>query len=77
MLPTGNLFHIDFGYIFGRDPKPMAPPIRFTREMAEAMGGVNSEDYRLFKTYCCQVCVVATLPREQNRLERKLVNVLH
>lgn len=57
MLPTGNLFHIDFGYIFGRDPKPMAPPIRFTREMAEAMGGVNSEDYRLFKTYCCQVMV--------------------
>ena len=55
MLPTGNLFHIDFGYIFGRDPKPMAPPIRFTREMADAMGGVNSEDYRLFKTYCCQV----------------------
>ena len=55
MLPTGNLFHIDFGYIFGRDPKPMAPPIRFTREMADAMGGVNSEDYKMFKTYCCQV----------------------
>ncbi|CAM9398350.1 unnamed protein product, partial [Hapterophycus canaliculatus] len=54
MLPTGNLFHIDFGYIFGRDAKPGATPIRFTREMAEAMGGVNSEDYRMFKTYCCQ-----------------------
>lgn len=55
MLPTGNLFHIDFGYIFGRDARPGATPIRLTREMAEAMGGVNSEDYRLFKTYCCQV----------------------
>lgn len=54
LMPAGNLFHIDFGYIFGRDPKPMAPPFRFTREMAEAMGGVNSEDYRMFKTYCCQ-----------------------
>ncbi|CAN0011221.1 unnamed protein product, partial [Sphacelaria rigidula] len=43
LLPAGNLFHIDFGYIFGREPKPMAPPFRFTREMADAMGGVNSE----------------------------------
>ena len=62
MLPTGNLFHIDFGYIFGRDAKPGATPIRFTREMAEAMGGVNSEDYRLFKTYCCQVLLPRLLP---------------
>jgi Phosphatidylinositol 3- and 4-kinase len=37
LLPAGNLFHIDFGYIFGRDPKPMAPPFRFTREMADGM----------------------------------------
>ncbi|CAN0551353.1 unnamed protein product, partial [Ectocarpus sp. 12 AP-2014] len=55
MLPTGNLFHIDFGYIFGREAKPGATPIRFTQQMADAMGGVNSEDYRMFKTYCCQV----------------------
>ncbi|CAM9758403.1 unnamed protein product [Ectocarpus fasciculatus] len=54
MLPTGHLFHIDFGYIFGRDPKPGATPIRFTKEMADAMGGVKSEDYKMFKTYCCQ-----------------------
>lgn len=55
MLPAGNLFHIDFGYIFGREAKPGATPIRFTQQMADAMGGVNSEDYRMFKTYCCQV----------------------
>ncbi|CAB1107106.1 unnamed protein product [Ectocarpus sp. CCAP 1310/34] len=53
-LAIGNLFHIDFGYIFGRDAKPGATPIRFTQQMADAMGGVNSEDYRMFKTYCCQ-----------------------
>lgn len=65
LLPEGNLFHIDFGYIFGRDPKPMAPPFRLTREMADAMGGVNSEDYKLFKTYCCQVrCFVRVCVRE-------------
>ncbi|CAM9900480.1 unnamed protein product [Choristocarpus tenellus] len=54
LLPAGNLFHIDFGYIFGRDPKPMAPPFRLTWEMVDAMGGVGSEHYMLFKKYCCQ-----------------------
>ncbi|CAM9902009.1 unnamed protein product [Discosporangium mesarthrocarpum] len=55
LMPAGNLFHIDFGYVFGQDPKPMAPPFRFTREMVDAMGGVGSEHYVLFKKYCCQV----------------------
>ncbi|CAN0507958.1 unnamed protein product, partial [Phaeothamnion confervicola] len=54
LLPAGNPFHIDFGYIFGRDPKPMAPPFRLTREMVEAMGGVGSPHYAQFRTYCCQ-----------------------
>eukprot|EP00968_Pinguiococcus_pyrenoidosus_P016574 scaffold1610_cov257-Pinguiococcus_pyrenoidosus.AAC.27 len=69
MLQTaGNLFHLDFGFIFGRDPKPLPPPFRrraihltmwsmpprFTREMAEAMGGEQSEHYARFKTYMCQ-----------------------
>lgn len=35
ILPEGNLFHIDFGYILGADPKPLAPPFRFTKEMVE------------------------------------------
>jgi len=55
MLNTsGQLFHIDFGFIFGQDPKPFPPPFRFTRSMAEAMGGEDSEYYHKFKTYCCQ-----------------------
>lgn len=46
---TGKLFHIDFGYILGRDPKPMPPPpMKLTREMVEAMGGTSSELYREF-----------------------------
>lgn len=51
---SGELFHIDFGFIFGQDPKPFPPPFRFTRSMADAMGGEDSEHYARFKTYCCQ-----------------------
>ena len=36
---SGKLFHIDFGYILGRDPKPLPPPMRLSKEMVEAMGG--------------------------------------
>jgi len=50
---SGHLFHIDFGYIFGRDPKPFPPPMKFCKEMVEAMGGANSAHYRDFRKYCC------------------------
>lgn len=48
LTKSGRLFHIDFGYILGRDPKPMPPPMKLTREMVEAMGGTTSEFYREF-----------------------------
>jgi phosphatidylinositol 3-kinase len=51
---NGQLFHIDFGFIFGRDPKPLPPPFRFTRHMADAMGGEESDHYKKFQSYCCQ-----------------------
>eukprot|EP01039_Chlorochromonas_danica_P008751 gene8751-9645_t len=51
---AGQLFHIDFGFIFGQDPKPLPPPFRFTKSMADAMGGEDSEHYAKFKSYCCQ-----------------------
>lgn len=38
---TGALFHIDFGYILGRDPKPLPPPMKLSKEMVEAMGGTQ------------------------------------
>ena len=50
----GRLFHIDFGYILGKDPKPFPPPMKLCKEMVEAMGGANSSSYRQFQSYCCE-----------------------
>merc|ERR1719487_2970696 len=41
----GRLFHIDFGFILGKDPKPLPPPMRLSKEMVEGMGGMESPDY--------------------------------
>ncbi|XP_050664741.1 phosphatidylinositol 3-kinase catalytic subunit type 3 isoform X2 [Leptidea sinapis] len=49
---AGALFHIDFGYILGRDPKPLPPPMKLSKEMVEAMGGVHSEHYHRFRKQC-------------------------
>jgi len=50
----GALFHIDFGYILGRDPKMLPPPMKLSREMIEAFGGAasSSEHYQEFKREC-------------------------
>lgn len=52
LTQDGKLFHIDFGYILGRDPKPLPPPMKLSKEMVEAMGGVNSEHYQQFRKLC-------------------------
>eukprot|EP00744_Colponema_vietnamica_P014813 GILI01020735.1.p1 GENE.GILI01020735.1~~GILI01020735.1.p1 ORF type:complete len:944 (-),score=225.07 GILI01020735.1:99-2801(-) len=49
----GRLLHIDFGFIFGRDPKPFPPPMKINKEMVLAIGGPQSEGYTAFKSYCC------------------------
>ena len=54
LKPSGELFHLDFGFIFGRDPKPYPPPFKLTREMVEGMGGTESAHYHRFTVYCCQ-----------------------
>lgn len=48
----GKLFHIDFGYILGRDPKPLPPPMKLSKEMVEGMGGMQSEQYQEFRKQC-------------------------
>jgi phosphatidylinositol 3-kinase len=53
LQPNGRFFHIDFGFILGRDPKPFAPLIKMSKEMLEGLGGsVNTEQYRQFRQYC-------------------------
>lgn len=54
----GHLFHIDFGWCFGYNPKPLSPPIRLTKEMVEAMGGIQSLNYHRFCNACCDAFLV-------------------
>jgi len=49
---NGKLFHIDFGFILGKDPKPFPPPMKLCKQMVEGMGGKNSKGYEEFKKKC-------------------------
>jgi phosphatidylinositol 3-kinase len=51
---AGHLFHIDFGFILGADPKPLPPPMKLCKEMVEGMGGRASPLYNSFRQYCCE-----------------------
>ena len=43
---------MDFGFILGRDPKPLPPQMKLSKEMVEAMGGYTSEYFQTFKKHC-------------------------
>jgi phosphatidylinositol 3-kinase len=51
----GRLFHIDFGYILGKDPVFWNPSIRITPEIVEAIGGFQSEKYIEFTQICSKI----------------------
>jgi len=67
----GNLFHIDFGFILGKDPKPYPPPMKLCKEMVEGMGGDKSAGYEKFKVKCCE-CFL-----ELRKHGRLIVNLFH
>lgn len=71
LQPSGHLFHIDFGFIFGRDPKPLPPPFRLTREMVDGMGGIGSAEY---KSFCSLAVQAYNLLRKNAAL---VLNLLH
>ncbi|EGN99051.1 hypothetical protein SERLA73DRAFT_54158 [Serpula lacrymans var. lacrymans S7.3] len=52
LTPDGHFFHVDFGYILGRDPKPFPPPVKVCKEMVDGMGGAQSSHYARFKNFC-------------------------
>ncbi|WFD35704.1 phosphatidylinositol 3-kinase [Malassezia cuniculi] len=52
LAPDGHFFHVDFSYLFGRDPKPFPPPVKVCSEMVDAMGGTASVHYERFKKLC-------------------------
>lgn len=52
---TGYIFHIDFGFILGDDPKFSSTTMRISSDMVEAIGGKNGKDYILFKEKCSDI----------------------
>lgn len=54
LCEDGRLFHVDFGFILGDDPKPFPPPMKLCSEMIEGLGGIGSEGYTTFQLMCCQ-----------------------
>ncbi|KAK6199969.1 1-phosphatidylinositol 3-kinase [Scheffersomyces amazonensis] len=50
--PNGKFWHADFGYMFGRDPKPFPPVMKLPIQVIDGMGGMNHENYNIFKSYC-------------------------
>ncbi|KAL0090339.1 kinase-like domain-containing protein [Phycomyces blakesleeanus] len=64
LSPEGHLFHVDFGFILGRDPKPFPPPMKLCKEMIEAMGGASSPHYNKFRQFC--YTAFTTLRRNAN-----------
>ena len=43
------MVHIDFGFIFGEDPKPWVPPMKICKEMIQCMGGDSDPHYLDFQ----------------------------
>lgn len=77
LTENGELFHIDYGFVMGKDPKPMKTPhMRITDGMLDAIGGYHSEEYNNFKELCYEiydtlrkhvntfVCLLSLLPKQ-------------
>ena len=56
MTRDGRLFHVDFSFLLGSDPKPYAAPaMRLSEGMVEAIGGVGSPEYAEFQLLCTRI----------------------
>ena len=68
---TGKMLHIDFGYILGKDPKPLPPPFKLSAEMVEGMGGNNSHYFVFFKKKCVDTFI------HLRKYAKFIVNLFH
>ncbi|KXS19899.1 phosphatidylinositol 3-kinase [Gonapodya prolifera JEL478] len=73
LTPDGRLFHVDYSFILGRDPKPFPPPIKLCREMVEAMGGTGHPLFGQFRSYCF---VAFTIIRRSANLILNLMSLM-
>ncbi|KIM33617.1 hypothetical protein M408DRAFT_157762 [Serendipita vermifera MAFF 305830] len=73
LAPDGHFFHVDFGYILGRDPKPFPPPVKLCKEMVQAMGGPQSPHYQRFNRLCY---TAFTILRKHSNLIINLVSLM-
>ncbi|KAH8117761.1 phosphatidylinositol 3-kinase [Phellopilus nigrolimitatus] len=73
LAPDGHFFHVDFGYILGRDPKLFPPPVKVCPEMIEAMGGTHSPEFAHFQSLCF---VAYTILRKSANLILNLVSLM-
>ncbi|EDR08725.1 uncharacterized protein LACBIDRAFT_249530 [Laccaria bicolor S238N-H82] len=73
VAPDGHFFHVDFGYILGRDPKPFPPPVKVCKEMVDCMGGPQSPHYMRFKNFCF---TAFTILRKSANLILNLVSLM-
>ncbi|KAF9484364.1 phosphatidylinositol 3-kinase [Pholiota conissans] len=71
--PDGHFFHVDFGYILGRDPKPFPPQVKVCKEMVDGMGGAQSPHYARFKNFCF---TAFTILRKSTNLILNLVTLM-
>ncbi|UZJ53461.1 hypothetical protein CBS101457_002781 [Exobasidium rhododendri] len=73
LAPDGHFFHVDFGYILNRDPKPFAPAVKLSKEMVDAMGGTTSIHYIRFKKFCFTAFITL---RKNSNLILNLINLM-
>ncbi|KAF8183954.1 atypical/PIKK/PI3K protein kinase [Pholiota molesta] len=73
LSPDGHFFHVDFGYILGRDPKPFPPQVKVCKEMVDGMGGAQSPHYARFKNFCF---TAFTILRKSTNLILNLVTLM-
>jgi phosphatidylinositol 3-kinase len=61
LTEDGCLFHVDFAFLFGADPKPFPPPMKLCKEMVEAIGDLESAEFTAFKQLCLRAFQVVRL----------------